>query len=429
MGLFKPWMSKNGARAEKAVAKLNDQKKLTEAALKAPLEGTRIAAVERQRDQSVIARVIAMDKSETVRICALKRCTDDSFLARLARDTGYGTLALTAVEQIRSEPTLAQVACEAKDERLAYAAADRIRSEQILAQVARSANNRDVCRVVVERIDDETLLLKVADGMSEYGACEALKKIAQFPDAEKQLRQLMASAKNHQIREYARIRLGKISSDPNTLLACARQSNWLDSKLIEKIDDLALLEKTMLEDSDETCRWSIATYAIKRLSDAALLSFALRADNSRYIRSEVAVELMKRDASRHARPLAPLLDECLRDDRVYLLAELGDPRAVAPLEELALSEHRHKMIAPQALGRIHTKGAVAALLRIMGKDQVAAQYAQQALMKLYREAKDDMVRDAIAAIPRRVYHEHYDIGDQGRSCHGDQPYVHFDLIV
>jgi hypothetical protein len=56
-----------------------------------------------------------------------------------------------------------------------------------------------------------------------------------------------------------------------------------------------------------------------------------------------------------------------------------------------------------------------------------ALHAQEALMKLYREAKDDNVHSAILAIPRRVYHEHTDVGDHGRSCHGDEAYVHFDL--
>lgn len=402
MGLFRPWMSKNGARAEKAVAKLSSQEKLAEAALKAPLERTRIAAVKKLTGQSVIARVAETDASIHVRMEAVGRCTDELFLARLAYTV--------------------------TDERLACMAVGRIGSDQLLARVVESAKKQDVRMEAAARIKDETLFVQAAVKTPEFGA-GILDKIEQFPDAEDQLKILMMSAKSQEIRKYARIRLGRTSGDPNTLLACARQSNWLDSKLIEKIDDLALLEKTMLEDSDDTCRRMIAHHALERLSDSSLLSFALRADNDRYIRGKAAVELMKRDASHHARPLAPLLDECLRDDRVYLLAELGDSRAVAPLEALALSDRGYKMTAPQALGRIHTKQAVAALLRIMEKDQVAAQYAQQALMKLYREAKDDMVRDAIAAIPRRVYHEHGDIGDQGRSCHGDQPYVHFDLIV
>jgi glycerol kinase len=47
MGLFAPaWMSKDAAKALKAVKNLTDQKKIAEAALKAPLETTRAIAVK-----------------------------------------------------------------------------------------------------------------------------------------------------------------------------------------------------------------------------------------------------------------------------------------------------------------------------------------------------------------------------------------------
>lgn len=213
------------------------------------------------------------------------------------------------------------------------------------------------------------------------------------------------------------------------MLDCAFESDSFESReFIKKIDDVALLEKTLLKGDYTILCDQIASVAVEKLSGEALLAYALRTYGDGETRGKAAVELMKRNASRYGKLLAPLLDECLQDHRVCLLAEYGEPRAVAPLEKLA-HQHGDRVVACEALGRIHTKQAVAALLRIMEKDQVAAQYAQQALMKLYREAKDDMVRDAIAAIPRRVYHEHGDIGDQGRSCHGDQPYVHFDLIV
>lgn len=427
MGLFKPWMSKNGDRAEKAVAKLKNQEKLTEAALKAQLERTRIAALEKQRDQSVIARVIATDKSEAVRMFALKRCTDDSFLARFARDTGYGALALAAVEQIRSELVLAQVAGQAKDTRLGFAAVDRIRGEQTLAQVARSAEHRDVCRLAVKRIDDEALLLQVAGGMSEHGACAAVEKIAQFPDAEAQLKQFMKSSRNDSARKRAMEFLGRISSDPVVLLDCAFKSDRFESrKFIEKIDDVALLEKTLLKGDYKILCDQIASVAMEKLSGEALLAYALRTYGDGKTRGKAAVELMKRNALRYGRPLAPLLCACLQDYRVCLLAEYGEPRAVAPLEKLA-HQHGDRVAACEALGHIQTKEAVTALLRIMQTDHAAAEHAQKALLRLYREAKDGSVRDAIAAIPRRVYHTHYDQGHG--SCHGDEACVHFDLVV
>ncbi len=401
MGLFQPWMSKNGARAEKAVAKLKNQEKLTEAALKAPLETVRAAAATKLKDQNVIAQIVKTDSSEYVRMIAIRVCSDNMFLTRFACATTYNRLACVAVE--------------------------RITGDQMLAMVVESAESFDARVAAAARIENEAMLVQIAARIPEHGEW-ILDKIERFPDTEEQLKMLMMSAKSRYVRDSAGIRLGEISSDPNTLLTCVRQSNWLYPKLIEKIDDLALLEKTVLEDADETCRKVIVTHAMKRLSDAALLSFALRTDNDRYTRGAVAVELMRRDSSRYAQTLAPLLNECLLDNRVYLLAELGDPRAIAPLEALALRERGYK--APHALGCIRTKAAVEALLRIMEQNHGAALSAREALMKMYREAKDDDVQTVVAAIPRRIYHEHGDIGgDRSRSCHDDEPYVHFDLAV
>lgn len=74
MGLFTPWMSKNSATAENAVKQLTDQKKLVEAALKAPLEDTRAAAVVKLTDQAVIAKIAATDASVYVRMKAISVC-------------------------------------------------------------------------------------------------------------------------------------------------------------------------------------------------------------------------------------------------------------------------------------------------------------------------------------------------------------------
>lgn len=48
-------------------------------------------------------------------------------------------------------------------------------------------------------------------------------------------------------------------------------------------------------------------------------------------------------------------------------------------------------------------------------------------MKLYCETEDGRVKNAIAAIPRRVYHTHTDMDEYSRSCHNDEPDVRFDL--
>ena len=301
----------------------------------------------------------------------------------------------------------------------------------MLELVAELTKDRDVRVAAATRIEGEAALVRVAAKMPEYGTWKILDKIAKFPDSAEQFRTLAASAKDPKVRSDVRIRYAKASGDPDLLLACAREeSGTLQKSMILEIDDHAALEKAVLVDDDAAWRALVLWCAVKKLSDHALMSFALREDNDAHKRTEAASELLKRDFSKNVEALSSVLDEHLRNshDLIYLLAKNGDPRAITPLEDLALRrEQGDKMIAPYALGNIQTKEAVKALLRIMEKDHVAAPYAQKALMQLYREARDGGVQNAIAEIPRRVYHEHTDLGDPGRSCHEDEPYVHFDV--
>lgn len=407
MGLFKPWMSNSSFRAEKAIKNLTDQKKLAEAARKAPLETTRAAAVKRLTDQETIAKIAATDTSVCVRMAAIGACTDDIFLA--------------------------QFACAINHEDLARMAVERIGSELILALVAESAERREVRVIAATKIESEALLVRVVAKMPEYGAWKVLDKIARFPDAAEQFKTLMVSAKDPKVRGDARIRYAESANDPNVLLACAREeSGWTRRAMIKRIEDRASLESALLEDADASLRATILEYAREKLSEAALLSFALRTENGAFMRAEAARELLERDFFGNVAACAPVLNECLRENHklIYLLAQNGDPRAIAPLEELALRrEHGDKMTAPYALARIQSKEAVNALLRIMERDHTAAVHAQKALMQLYKGAKNIDVQNAIEAIHRRVYHTHTDVGEEGRSCHGDEPYVHFDLAV
>lgn len=420
MGVLTPWMSKNSARAENAVEKLNNQKKLTEAALKAPLETTRAAAVKRLTNQEVIVKIAATDESIYVRMEALRVCTDDLFLAKFA--------------------------CAINHERLALAAVERIRSEQFLELVAQATNNRDVRIAAATRIKDETLLVCIAAEMPEYGAWKVLDRIEEFPDSAEQFRVLSSSAKDSKVRTEVKIRLAKVTNDPALMLACAReQSASAQDAMIRGIKDIAPLEKAVLEDADAAWRAQVLHSTWDRLPDAALVSFALRQENDAYMRSLAAWAVLERDFSANAEVLSSFLDRCMEGistldeeprnkwldtnaELIYLLAKHGDPRAIAPLEALAFSRGiRHFATAPRALGNIKAQTAVEALLRIMQRVHGAAAYAQEALMKLYRESEDGRVQNAIAAIPQRVYHKHTDMGEQSRSCHSDEPEVHFDL--
>jgi hypothetical protein len=370
MGLFTPWMSKDRPRAENAIGNLNDQKKIAEAALKAPLETTRAIAVKKLTDQEVIAKIAATDSSVYVRTEAIIKCDYSKIYRNKA------------------------------------------------SQFARKA---------MEEISDDNMLFKIAaEATSLFARMNASERIMNV----ELLKKLIMTEKDHQVCRNTAQHLAKITADPNTLYFCFRRDPYWNKDIFDKIDDLALLEKNILEDADEKCRARIAELAMSRLSNASLLSFALRTDNLKYVRCLVAVELMKRDSSHYSQPLASLISGCLRNDNAYYLMELDDPRVVPALERLIDRKdfHQYREVCDR-FRDIRTKASVEALLRIMEKSRRAAPFAQQALMEMYREAKDDAVREAILVIPRRIYHAHDDYREDRCSPHEDKAKVHFDLPV
>ncbi len=370
MGLFTPWMSTDRARAENAIENLNDQRKIAEAALKAPLERTRAFAVKKLTDQEVIAKIAATDSSVYVRTEAIIKCD--------------------------------------------YSKIYRIKENQ-------------ATRKAMEEIYDDNMLFKIAaEATSFFARMNASKKIMNV----ELLKELIMSEKDHQVRRNTAQHLAKITTDPNTLYFCFRRDPYWNKDIFDKIDDLALLEKNLLEDSDEGCRARIAELAMTRLSNASLLSFALCTDNLKHVRCLVAVELMKRDSSRYSQPLAALISKCLRNDNAYYLMELDDPRVVPALEKLIDRKDfdQYREVCDR-LKDIRTQASVEALLRIMEKSRRVAPFARKALLEMYRETKDDAVREAILKIPRRTYHEHYDYREDRCAPHEDKAEVHFDLPV
>jgi hypothetical protein len=366
----------------------------------------------------------------------VERACDENILAQIAKETRCDDTAIAAIEKIKNKELLKQLACENYIGKRSCKAVEQISDENTLAEIAKSAYEFRARETAVKKIENEGLLLKIAaeNNKDDYWI---LDKIMQFSDGEERLKELVMSQKgNTKVYYNVLTRLAKKANDPNTLYFCFSQDPYCSKHLIDKIDDIAFLEKKLLEDSNKKCRSGIIGWAMERLSDAALLSYALRTDNEKNKRCDVAVELMKREASRYSQPLATLINECLHSQRVLDLAELkviDNFRLIPALEAMACKsekDHILKRNCCEELGRIQTKASIEALMRIMQKNHEGGTFARETLIKIYRETKDDAARETILKIPQRVYHEHSDKDKGNNNCnHIDDSAVHFDLSM
>jgi hypothetical protein len=131
MGLFTPaWKGNNELKALKSVGKIKNEKKLCEIALTAPLKSTRLAAVEKIRDEQILGRiassisyggagladvkdllldspvVISDIKSDQVSVClaAVKKLLPDSpVLISVAKSTGYISILEIIIQTANNE--------------------------------------------------------------------------------------------------------------------------------------------------------------------------------------------------------------------------------------------------------------------------------------------------------------------------------------
>ena len=110
-GLPKPWLSKNEARALRAVAKLENQKHLLAAAGNLQLRGSvRVAAagkLNHHADQVVLAGIAKRDADGAVRRAAVARLSDQRALADVALHAGDPAIREAAAAKVADPRLLA----------------------------------------------------------------------------------------------------------------------------------------------------------------------------------------------------------------------------------------------------------------------------------------------------------------------------------
>jgi hypothetical protein len=106
MGLFKPaWQSKNMQKAIKAVAKINDPKKLEIIAKSDVYNTVRLAAIDKINDQKIVELIVKSGEWASFRANVVKRLTDPNVLADIAKNDKDWEVRKAAIETLNPSLT------------------------------------------------------------------------------------------------------------------------------------------------------------------------------------------------------------------------------------------------------------------------------------------------------------------------------------
>lgn len=301
-----------------------------------------------------------------------------------------------------------------------------IKDEEALYLIAMQAKDPDLRWEAAGRMNDVEKLTQFALQMPPVGPWKIMQKIRSAPDGADRLRKIREEAREQAVRKAALEYLSDIEKTPELYLEYAREAHSRNP--LYKIEDVDFLSRAILEDEDPFIRNNIARTSYSKLPSPVLFEFVLRTDNDFEERATALNALLARGWKDPEGKLDKMLPEFMGrfTPIIFSMAKNGDPRAVSPLAEMA-RVHGYSMTAPAALGNIHTKESVQALLELMQTHQDAGDTAAESLKRIYKNTTDPELKKTIAGIERKTYFNHYDVGDRGRSCHSDTPAVIFDL--
>ena len=165
MGLFKPaWMSKNEAKALKAIEKEDDQTKLAEAAKYYGSRAVTEAAIAKITDQALLAETVKYWLSDAAKYwppeglkAAIAKITDQALLV----DVAMGEHGYWAIDQITDQHLLWLVAIK-RDSISSEMAVRRITNEEILCNIALSHPHDYTRLMAIWKITDQDVLTRIA---------------------------------------------------------------------------------------------------------------------------------------------------------------------------------------------------------------------------------------------------------------------------
>ncbi len=246
MGLFTPaWKGKNEKKALAFVEKCGDQTMLGTIAVYAELEGVRLAAVEKLKDQGALSEIVKNERENIqIRRAAITNIMNKDNFAKLAFTLPDEDLQLKAAASTNNQIKLKELAIKAESLNIQKAAVEQIENQQILADVVMNSENETIRNLALSWIKDpgthfNLIMLK---GTPE----ERKKAVEELPVNDNRLIDI-ASGKNIPATSKDIIietALQRITSREKLLEVVAKGQNA--SQVLNRLDELGLLDESTL---------------------------------------------------------------------------------------------------------------------------------------------------------------------------------------
>lgn len=152
--------------AEKATARITDQRVLARLALGSRWGEVRLIAVHRLDDPGLLLRV-ALAKDSTIAARAASRLTDPDGLARIVAESESDRVRAAATRNLDDQALLTRLALEDGDERVRLAAVRRLHDADALRRVALADRSNAESYTAIARLADEEVLTEVCEAVAQ----------------------------------------------------------------------------------------------------------------------------------------------------------------------------------------------------------------------------------------------------------------------
>jgi len=212
MGLFKPaWMSKDNVKAEKAVAKINDQTTLARVARESQFWNVRLAAVRKLTDHKYLSAIVNEEHDERVRTAAADKLAGNAPLQNYAAGSTSGAPPQmnprsnrhdrkNAIRDITDQNTLAEIVLNG-DFSMRKEAVKKLTDQEMLVKVAQSMNAVDVRLIAIRKLDDQETLTRIAEKDKDHNVrVSAARRLSDRTLAQRVFTNIAKNSADHKAR-------------------------------------------------------------------------------------------------------------------------------------------------------------------------------------------------------------------------------------
>lgn len=279
MGLFTPyWMSDKIEKAQKAVEKETDTKKLLEIAQSAKHSEIRVLAVKKLHRQSDIIEIIYSCNWESVHMAALEKLEDQTTLEEVAKSNKLDHLRKIAVLKLENQHVIAYIAENDPNLEMQSLALLKLTDQATLTNIAKNASESARLRAA-EKLEDKALAQEVyADLATNQTDIVSLQKAIQKLTDQSMLNAVANNASSISARVMAAGKLSDQVFAQNLLLHLSKDCAYNrevdhDKESIRNWVAEMVADQTLLADIAKNANGSvIRKQAVKKLTDQSILA-------------------------------------------------------------------------------------------------------------------------------------------------------------